>query len=143
MKELCHRVNLVPVIAKADTMTLSEMAEFKRRVRETMAVHGITLYSPELESEDEDTTARNKSIMVGRSLREACSPLLSPLPPLIFPLPNAHTITPTRTRTRAHAHTHPPGSLPLCRHRLRHRRAGGWQEGPGPRLHLGHIPGGE
>ena len=33
MKELGDRVNLIPVIAKADTITPQEMGAFKQRVR--------------------------------------------------------------------------------------------------------------
>lgn len=32
MKRLSHSVNIVPVIAKADTMTIEERQEFKQRV---------------------------------------------------------------------------------------------------------------
>ena len=32
MKELCSRVNLIPVIAKADTLRPKDMEEFKQRV---------------------------------------------------------------------------------------------------------------
>jgi cell division control protein 12 len=33
MKRLGTRVNLIPVIAKADTLTPKDLAEFKRKVR--------------------------------------------------------------------------------------------------------------
>lgn len=33
MKRLGSRVNLIPVIAKADTLTPADLANFKRRVR--------------------------------------------------------------------------------------------------------------
>jgi septin family protein len=33
MKRLGTRVNLIPVIAKADTLTGSDLAKFKKRVR--------------------------------------------------------------------------------------------------------------
>lgn len=32
MKRLSHSVNIIPVIAKADTMTIEERQEFKQRV---------------------------------------------------------------------------------------------------------------
>jgi hypothetical protein len=33
MKRLCSRVNLIPVIAKADTLSPADLAKFKQRVR--------------------------------------------------------------------------------------------------------------
>jgi cell division control protein 12 len=35
MKRLCSRVNLIPVIAKADTLSPSDLARFKQRVSES------------------------------------------------------------------------------------------------------------
>ena len=32
MKKLCTRVNLIPVVAKADTLTPTDLAKFKQRV---------------------------------------------------------------------------------------------------------------
>lgn len=40
MKRLCSRVNLIPVIAKADTLSPSDLARFKQRVRE--APHSLS-----------------------------------------------------------------------------------------------------
>lgn len=40
MKELGNRVNLIPVIAKADTITPQEMAAFKQRVRHCAGAAG-------------------------------------------------------------------------------------------------------
>ena len=37
MKHLSKVVNIIPVIAKADTMTLEEKSEFKQRVRRPLA----------------------------------------------------------------------------------------------------------
>lgn len=33
MKKLCTRVNLIPVVAKADTLSPTDLARFKARVR--------------------------------------------------------------------------------------------------------------
>jgi cell division control protein 12 len=41
MKKLCTRVNLIPVVAKADTLSPSDLAKFKTRVRCTF--HRVTL----------------------------------------------------------------------------------------------------
>lgn len=40
MKKLCTRVNLIPVVAKADTLSPSDLAKFKTRVRSTP--HSVT-----------------------------------------------------------------------------------------------------
>ncbi|XP_068099590.1 uncharacterized protein [Hyperolius riggenbachi] len=54
MKRLSCIVNVVPVIAKADTLTLEEREEFKNRIRKDLQTHGISVYpQPEL---DEDST---------------------------------------------------------------------------------------
>jgi septin 7 len=46
MKRLGHRVNLIPVIAKSDTMTDSENKAFKARILEDIAVNQISIYIP-------------------------------------------------------------------------------------------------
>ena len=64
MKELSKRVNLIPVIAKADTISPSTLGAFKERIREAIAHHGISPYTSPIESDDEETTKRNIDIMV-------------------------------------------------------------------------------
>jgi len=44
MQQLQHRVNIIPVIAKADTFTAEEQKQFKMRVRSELKENGITLY---------------------------------------------------------------------------------------------------
>ncbi|KAJ1546622.1 hypothetical protein HK405_006969 [Cladochytrium tenue] len=63
MKQLCTRVNLIPVVAKADTLTPADMLAFKERIRDAIATHNIQVYSPPVQSEDEETTRRNTSIL--------------------------------------------------------------------------------
>jgi len=63
MKRLGSRVNLIPVIAKADTLTPSDLEQFKRRVREVIAAQNIQVYSCPIESDDESSTKRNMNIM--------------------------------------------------------------------------------
>ncbi|TPX37855.1 hypothetical protein SeMB42_g06835 [Synchytrium endobioticum] len=53
MKQLGTRVNLIPVIAKADTMTPADMLGFKDRIRDAINLHNIHVYSPPLNSDDE------------------------------------------------------------------------------------------
>lgn len=46
MKRLGHRVNLIPVIAKADTLTDAEIKAFKARILDDIAMHNIPVYTP-------------------------------------------------------------------------------------------------
>uniref|UniRef100_A0A8C5HDK8 Neuronal-specific septin-3 n=3 Tax=Gouania willdenowi TaxID=441366 RepID=A0A8C5HDK8_GOUWI len=52
MKRLSHSVNIIPVIAKADTMTIEERQEFKQRVRKELEMSGIEFY-PQKEFDDD------------------------------------------------------------------------------------------
>ncbi|KAJ3128599.1 hypothetical protein HK098_004025 [Nowakowskiella sp. JEL0407] len=63
MKQLGSRVNLVPVVAKADTLTPGDLLAFKNRVRDAISSHGIQVYSPNPQSDDEENTRRNTSII--------------------------------------------------------------------------------
>jgi len=53
MKRLGTRVNLIPVIAKADTLTQNDLFVFKQRVREVIVAQGIRIYNPPIEPDDE------------------------------------------------------------------------------------------
>lgn len=55
-------VNVVPVIAKADSLTLEERSLFKTRIREEFDFHGIRLYPYENEEYDEEERELNKKI---------------------------------------------------------------------------------
>lgn len=46
MRELGKRVNLLPVIAKADSMTREDLRRFKRIVRKSIAHNGISVFNP-------------------------------------------------------------------------------------------------
>ncbi|KAI8138484.1 Septin-domain-containing protein [Fennellomyces sp. T-0311] len=63
MKRLGSRVNLIPVIAKADTLTPKDLAQFKRKILEVIEAQRIRVYSCPIESDDEDVTKRNMDIM--------------------------------------------------------------------------------
>jgi len=62
MKRLGTRVNLIPVVAKADTLTQSDLFVFKRRIREVIAAQGIRIYQPPVELDDE-TSADHARIL--------------------------------------------------------------------------------
>ncbi|POW00400.1 hypothetical protein PSHT_13036 [Puccinia striiformis] len=64
MKCLHTKVNLIPVIAKADTMTDDEIAAFKQRILADIAFHNIRIYEARrYDKEDEETIAENEEIM--------------------------------------------------------------------------------
>ncbi|KAJ6617945.1 Septin-type guanine nucleotide-binding (G) domain-containing protein [Mycena sp. CBHHK59/15] len=53
MKRLGTRVNLIPVVAKADTLTQNDLFVFKQRVCEVIAAQRIRIYTPPVEADDE------------------------------------------------------------------------------------------
>ncbi|CCG81294.1 Cell division control protein 3 [Taphrina deformans PYCC 5710] len=64
MRRLHHRVNLIPVIAKADTMTEQEIINFKARVLADIAFHKIRIFqAPRYALDDEETVQENQEIM--------------------------------------------------------------------------------
>ncbi|XP_019395382.1 PREDICTED: septin-12 isoform X5 [Crocodylus porosus] len=62
MRRLSKIVNVVPVIAKADTLTLEERAEFKQRIQRDLKAHGISIYPQEDFEEDPDERILNDKI---------------------------------------------------------------------------------
>jgi septin family protein len=62
LKKLSEVVNVVPVIAKSDSLTLEERAAFKERIREELAYHNIQLYPYESEEDDESERELNQRI---------------------------------------------------------------------------------
>ncbi|ORZ32763.1 putative CDC12-septin [Catenaria anguillulae PL171] len=63
MKRLGSRVNLIPVVAKADTLTPKDLAQFKRRVRDAIAHYEINVYTPPVESDTEGVAERNVALI--------------------------------------------------------------------------------
>lgn len=62
MKRLCDKVNIIPVISKADTLTSEECALFKKQIMSEIAQHKIKIYEfPETSEEDEEHKL-NKSL---------------------------------------------------------------------------------
>ncbi|KAF9573145.1 hypothetical protein EC968_008994 [Mortierella alpina] len=64
MKRLSPRINVIPVIGKSDTMTPSELAEFKKRVMEDIAHYNIPIYNfpYDPEEDDEETVEENSEL---------------------------------------------------------------------------------
>ncbi|XP_055629443.1 septin-7 isoform X3 [Toxorhynchites rutilus septentrionalis] len=55
MQRLCDKVNIIPVIAKADTLTPEEITQFKKQILNEIAQHKIKIYDfPEPLDEEED-----------------------------------------------------------------------------------------
>ncbi|KAI9745815.1 MAG: hypothetical protein M1818_000496 [Claussenomyces sp. TS43310] len=64
MRRLHTKVNLIPVIAKADTMTDEEIAAFKARILADIKYHNIQIFEgPRYELDDDETIAENNEIM--------------------------------------------------------------------------------
>ncbi|KAK1980727.1 septin [Colletotrichum cereale] len=64
MRRLHTKVNLIPVIAKADTLTDEEIANFKSRILSDIKYHDIQIFEgPRYELDDEETIAENNEIM--------------------------------------------------------------------------------
>uniref|UniRef100_A0A8C8GF19 Septin-type G domain-containing protein n=1 Tax=Oncorhynchus tshawytscha TaxID=74940 RepID=A0A8C8GF19_ONCTS len=55
MKAIHSKVNIVPVIAKADTLTLKERDRLKKRILDEIAEHGIRIYQlPDADSDEDE-----------------------------------------------------------------------------------------
>jgi len=63
MKNLHTRVNLIPVIAKADTLTPKDLAGFKARIRSVIEAQGIKIYKPPLEHDDTKSLADSQRLI--------------------------------------------------------------------------------
>ncbi|KAI0734621.1 cell division control/GTP binding protein [Fomitopsis betulina] len=63
MRQLHTKVNLIPIIAKADTLTDEEVAEFKARILADIAYHNIHIFqAPTYENEDDEAIAEAEEI---------------------------------------------------------------------------------
>ncbi|CAF3425507.1 unnamed protein product [Rotaria socialis] len=64
MKQLHHKVNIVPIIAKADALTPDELSQMKQNILEQIRDHHIQIYQiPECDSdEDEEFKEQNRKL---------------------------------------------------------------------------------
>ncbi|KAG8920237.1 Septin Spn3, partial [Tulasnella sp. 417] len=64
MRRLSPRVNVIPVVGKADSLTPSELKGFKKRIMEDIEHYGIPVYNfpYDVEEDDEDTIADNSEL---------------------------------------------------------------------------------
>jgi len=64
MRRLSPRVNVIPVIGKADSLTLSELRAFKKRIMEDIEHYDIPVYNfpYDVEEDDEETIQDNSEL---------------------------------------------------------------------------------
>ncbi|XP_065186751.1 septin-7-like [Sycon ciliatum] len=62
MKELHKKVNIIPLIAKSDTLTTEECEMFKKRILEEIEQNEIQVYSFPASGEDEEDVELNKQM---------------------------------------------------------------------------------
>ncbi|CAI4217211.1 unnamed protein product [Parascedosporium putredinis] len=62
LKKLSDVVNVVPVIAKSDSLTLEERLEFKERIKEEFAFHNLRMYPYDNEEFDDEERGLNTQI---------------------------------------------------------------------------------
>jgi len=71
MKRLHDKVNVIPVIAKADTMTPEEVSHFKRQIMNQIVQAKIRIYEfPDDEALGNGETVSNKEIEANRKIKE-------------------------------------------------------------------------
>jgi cell division control protein 12 len=54
MKQLGSRVNLVPIIAKGDTISKADLQGFKSRIMDAITQHDIKVYTPPVDGDPDD-----------------------------------------------------------------------------------------
>ena len=64
LKKLSDVVNVVPVIAKSDSLTLEERSAFKERIKEEFAFHNLKMFPYDNDEFDEEERALNAQIKV-------------------------------------------------------------------------------
>lgn len=64
MKRLSPRVNVIPVIGKADSLTKQELADFRKRIMEDIEYYGIPIYNFPFDPEEDhaDTIVENSEL---------------------------------------------------------------------------------
>ena len=62
LKKLSDVVNVVPVIAKSDSLTLEERLAFKERIKEEFAFHNLRMYPYDNAEQDQEARSLNSDI---------------------------------------------------------------------------------
>lgn len=52
MRQLSSRVNLIPIIAKSDTLSPQDIVDFKYRIRQVLDAQNIPIYKPDIDPSD-------------------------------------------------------------------------------------------
>lgn len=68
LKKLSDVVNVVPVIAKSDSLTLEERSAFKERIKEEFTFHNLKMYPYDNDEFDEEERALNAQIKVSATV---------------------------------------------------------------------------
>lgn len=63
MKRLLTRVNLIPVIAKSDTLSPAELDTFKLRIRDVIEAQDINIYTPPMDVDDPASAEHSKQLI--------------------------------------------------------------------------------
>ena len=72
MKRLHHKVNIVPVLAKADTLTKMEICKMKARIMDQIASNDIHIYEfPDCDSDEaEEFKKQDEELKVSGKISE-------------------------------------------------------------------------
>jgi septin 6/8/11 len=62
MKKLDQKVNIIPVIAKADTINKAELSRFKAKIMAELKANGVSIY--QFPTEDETVAEINKVLYI-------------------------------------------------------------------------------
>lgn len=124
MRRLHQKVNLIPVIAKADTLTEEEVSLFKQRVSLlwTSVVwclwqiladihhHGIRIFEPPAyENEDEETIQENEEIIVSYLFRSV--DIANPQSKVPFAVVGSDSVVPTTDGRQVRGRAYPWGVI--------------------------------
>lgn len=67
---LCPQVNIIPVIAKADTISKSELHKFKIKIMSELVSNGVQIY--QFPTDDETVAKINTAMNVSHGRLESC-----------------------------------------------------------------------
>lgn len=70
MKSLGSRVNIIPVIGRADALMPAELVDFKKRVMEDIAYHEIPIFSFPIEEDDDEETVQECNTLRVSTVRQ-------------------------------------------------------------------------
>eukprot|EP00045_Choanoeca_perplexa_P014008 m.162495 g.162495 ORF g.162495 m.162495 type:complete len:384 (+) comp16534_c0_seq1:123-1274(+) len=62
MKALCNKVNIIPVLGKADTLTKAELEQVKAQIKDDLEKNMITTFVPAVDEEDPESRAMSQQI---------------------------------------------------------------------------------